>query len=155
MVQDYCINWINELLYPINYYFISYSKEYRIFYLNFKVEQAIKMKKLTIFCGFLLCGILSMQTAQAQDSLQSDARVKQRMLLNQFESDYVLTASERVALRQSRIAYQLRMKEILDTINISDSRRKRLIQELKKNPFSERVQTVIANHTVSEDTIKQ
>ncbi|WP_282117944.1 hypothetical protein [Maribacter aquivivus] len=97
-----------------------------------------------------------MQTAQAQDSLQSDARVKQRMLLNQFESDYVLTASERVALKQSRIAYQLRMKEILDTINISDSRRKRLIQELKRNPLSERVQTVIANHTVSkDDNIKQ
>ncbi|WP_282049942.1 hypothetical protein [Maribacter aquivivus] len=97
-----------------------------------------------------------MQTAQAQDSLRSDARVKQRMLLNQFESDYVLTASERVALKQSRIAYQLRMKEILDTINISDSRRKRLIQELKRNPLSERVQTVIANHTVSkDDNIKQ
>ena len=113
------------------------------------------MKKLTIFCGFLLCLILGTQNAQAQDSLQSDARVKQRMLLNQFESDYVLTASERVALRQSRLAHQYRMKEILDSIDISDARRRRLIQELKKNPFSERVQSVIANHTDSEDKMEQ
>ncbi|WP_157486541.1 hypothetical protein [Maribacter forsetii] len=96
-----------------------------------------------------------MQKVQAQDTLQSDTRVKQRMLLNQFESDYVLTASERIALRQSRIAYQHRMKEILDTIDISDARRKRLIQELKKNPFSERVQSVIANHTNSTDSMEQ
>ncbi|TDT45367.1 hypothetical protein CLV90_2454 [Maribacter spongiicola] len=112
------------------------------------------MKKLTIFCGFLFCGILSIQTALAQDSLQSDARVKQRMLLNQFESDYVLTASERVALKQSRIAYQYRMKEILDSMDISDGRRKRLIQELQRNPFSEKVQSVIANHSKSDEMIE-
>ncbi|MDF4202880.1 hypothetical protein PXD56_07935 [Maribacter sp. SA7] len=113
------------------------------------------MKKLTIICGSLLCLILGMQEAQAQDSLQLDARVKQRMLLNQFEADYVLTASERVALKQSRLAHQYRMKEILDSIDISDARRKRLIQELKKNPFSERVQSVIANHTDTSDSLEQ
>ena len=113
------------------------------------------MKKLTLFCGFLLCFILSIPTIQAQDSLKLEAKVKQRMLLNQFESDYVLTAAERIALKQSRIAYQYRMKALLDSIDISDAKRKRLLLELKKNPFSERVQTVIANHTVSEDNIKQ
>lgn len=112
------------------------------------------MKRLILFCGFLLCSILSISTIQAQDSLKSDVKVKQRILLNQFESDYVLTASERVALKQSRIAYQYRMKELLDSIDISDAKRKRLLQELKKNPFSERVQTVIANHAVSEDNIE-
>lgn len=112
------------------------------------------MKRLILFCGFLLCSILSISTIQAQDSLKSDVKVKQRILLNQFESDYVLTASERVALKQSRIAYQYRMKELLDSIDISDAKRKRLLQELKKNPFSERVQTVIANHMVSEDNIE-
>lgn len=125
------------------------------FCFNFKVEQAIKMKKLTLLCGFLLCFILSIPTIQAQDSLKLEAKVKQRMLLNQFESDYVLTAAERIALKQSRIAYQYRMKALLDSIDISDAKRKRLLLELKKNPFSERVQTVIANHTVSEDNIKQ
>ncbi|MEP2280084.1 hypothetical protein [Maribacter sp.] len=113
------------------------------------------MKKLTIFCGFLVCLILGIQETQAQDSLHLDARVKQRMLLNKFEADYVLTAAERVALKQSRLAHQYRMKEILDSIDISDAKRKRLIQELKKNPFSERVQSVIANHKVVSDSLEQ
>lgn len=113
------------------------------------------MKKLTIFGSVLLYMILCMNTAFAQDSLQFDARVKQRMLLNQFESDYVLTASERVALKQSRLAYQYRMKEILDSMDISDGRRKRLIQELKRNPFSEKVQAVIANRTKSDEVVEQ
>lgn len=113
------------------------------------------MKKLTIFCGFLVCLILGIQGTWAQDSLQLDARVKQRMLLNKFEADYVLTASERVALKQSRLAHQYRMKEILDSLDISDARRKRLIRELKENPFSERVQSVIANHTATIDSLEQ
>ena len=113
------------------------------------------MKKITILGGVLLCFIMSVSTVQAQDSPRSDVRVKQRMLLNQFESDYVLTANERVALKQARLAYQYRMKELLDSIDISEGKRRRLLQELKRNPLSEKVQAVIANHISPDKNIEQ
>ncbi|HEA80699.1 hypothetical protein LCGC14_0128680 [marine sediment metagenome] len=105
--------------------------------------------------GVLLCCLMSISTVVAQDSLQSDTRVKQRMLLNQFESDYVLTANERVALKQARLAYQYRIRKILDSIDISEGKRRRLLQELKRNPLSEKVQAVIANHIAPDKIIEQ
>ncbi|WP_405414484.1 hypothetical protein [Maribacter sp. Asnod1-A12] len=113
------------------------------------------MKRITILCVVLLCFYLSSNITYAQDSLQTDAREKKRLLLNQFESDMVLTASERVALKQSRLAHQHKTKSILDTLDISEARRNRLLQELKRNPFSEKIKEVIANHTKSKDTIEQ
>ena len=84
------------------------------------------MKKLTLLGGVFMCLFLGMNTAIAQNSDTVSAQVTKRPLLNQFESDYVLTASERIALKQSRIAYQYRVKEILDSVEISDRKRKRI-----------------------------
>ncbi|TLP81432.1 hypothetical protein [Maribacter sp. ACAM166] len=95
-----------------------------------------------------------MNTTYAQVTTETNAKIKKRTFLNQFESDYVLSVSERIALKQSRIAYQFRTKEILDTLDISDRKRKRLIEELKRNPFSNRIQEVIANGTKFEDSLK-
>ncbi|APQ19070.1 hypothetical protein A9200_04425 [Maribacter hydrothermalis] len=90
----------------------------------------------------------------AQNTVQPKIKMKQRLLLNQFESEYVLTASERMALKESRIAYQYKTKELLDSLDISTKKRKRLIQELKRNPFSDRIQDAIASELKSEDNLE-
>lgn len=119
--------------------------------LIFSREQCIEMKNLTLL-GVAVVGIfVGIQTVQAQDTVKVKSYVKKRTLLNQFESDYVLPASKRIALKQSRIAYQYHTKEILDTLDISDRKRKRLIEELKRNPFSERIQEAIANELEVEE----
>ncbi|WP_405382330.1 hypothetical protein [Maribacter sp. LLG6340-A2] len=111
------------------------------------------MKNLTLL-GVAVVGIfVGIQTVQAQDTVKVKSYVKKRTLLNQFESDYVLPASKRIALKQSRIAYQYHTKEILDTLDISDRKRKRLIEELKRNPFSERIQEAIANELEVEENL--
>jgi len=114
-----------------------------------------EMKKSTFLGGILLCLLMGIQSGYAQDSAALKTKVKQRLLLNQFESDYVLTASERIALRQSRLAHQYRTKEILDTLDISDRKRNKLMRELKRNPFSEYIQDVIADKTKSEKNLEE
>ncbi|SDS36247.1 hypothetical protein SAMN05192545_1262 [Maribacter dokdonensis] len=118
---------------------------------NLRVEQLYEMKKLALWGGVFMCLFLGMNTAVAQNSDSVSAKVNKRPLLNQFESDYVLTASERIALKQSRIAYQYRVKEILDSVEISDRKRKRLLLELKRNPFSEKIKEAVAEYTLIEE----
>tara|TARA_R110000744_G_scaffold50230_1_gene108779 strand:+ start:457 stop:798 length:342 start_codon:yes stop_codon:yes gene_type:complete len=112
------------------------------------------MKKLTLLGGVFIYLLLGVNTAFAQDADSINAKINKRTLLNQFESDYVLSVSERIALKQSRIAFQYRTREILDSLDISDKKRKRLIEELKRNPFSEKIQTVIASETKSDNNIE-
>ena len=116
-----------------------------------RVEQLYEMKKLALWGGVFMCLFLGMNTAVAQNSDTVSTKVNKRPLLNQFESDYVLTASERIALKQSRIAYQYRVKEILDSVEISDRKRKRLLLELKRNPFSEKIKEAVAEYTLIEE----
>jgi hypothetical protein len=97
---------------------------------------------------------MGLHMANAQTSGQPKIKMKQRLLLNQFESEYVLTASERMALKESRIAYQYKTKELLDSLDISTKKRKRLIQELKRNPLSDRVQEAISSEMKSNDNIE-
>ena len=114
----------------------------------------IEMKKLTLLGGVFIYLLLGVNTTFAQDADSINAKINKRTLLNQFESDYVLSVSERIALKQSRIAFQYRTREILDSLDISDKKRKRLIEELKRNPFSEKIQTVIASETKSDNNIE-
>ncbi|SNR45287.1 hypothetical protein SAMN04488009_1845 [Maribacter sedimenticola] len=109
------------------------------------------MKNITLFGVVVVGFFVGIHTTQAQDTVMVESYVKKRTLLNQFESDFVLPASKRIALKQSRIAYQYHTKEILDTLDISDRKRKRLIEELKRNPFSERIQEVITNEQEAKE----
>lgn len=112
------------------------------------------MKKITFLGCVLVCLCMGIHATNAQNSQIVGAKIKKRTLLTKFESDYVLSVSERIALKQSRIAHQYRTKELLDTLDISDRKRKRLIKELKRNPFSNRIQDIIAEKTALEDTLK-
>lgn len=114
----------------------------------------IEMKKLTLLGGVFIYLLLGVNTTFGQDADSINAKINKRTLLNQFESDYVLSVSERIALKQSRIAFQYRTREILDSLDISDKKRKRLIEELKRNPFSEKIQNVIASETKSDNNLE-
>ena len=113
------------------------------------------MKKTPFFACVCVCLILAIGSTYAQDSIKVNSHIKKRTLLNQFESDYVLSVSERIALKQSRIAHQYHTKEILDSLDLSDRKRKKLLKELKQNPFSDRIQQFIANETKSEGNSKE
>ena len=76
-------------------------------------------------------------TLSGQDSVKGNLSIQKRTLMNKFEPDYVPSVAERIALKQSRLAHQFRIKKILDTLDISNARKRRLLKELKRNPFSD------------------
>jgi len=112
------------------------------------------MKKTTIWAiglAFFVCGIFN---ATAQTSDQKPVKVQKRTLMDKFEPDYVKPVDERIALKERRIAKQRRTKKILDTLNISNRKRRKLMRELKRSPFSDRINKTILAETKFEDEIK-
>ncbi len=101
------------------------------------------MRKVAFWaCIYMLC-ILGMSVS-AQEPKQDYFTIQKRTLLAEFETEYVLPVSERIALKQERISYQRQTKKILDTLQVSDRKRRRLLKELKRRPFSEKVKENIA-----------
>jgi hypothetical protein len=113
------------------------------------------MNKKSFWGLFSILLFVGIHDVGAQNSIKPKIKVQKRTLLNQFESDYVLSVSERIALKQSRIAHQYRTKKIWDTMQLSDRKRKRLIKELKRNPFSERIIETIAPEVRPEKRSKE
>lgn len=63
--------------------------------------------------------------------------------MGKFEKEYVLPVEERIALKEQRITYQRSIKKQLDSIDLSDKKRARILRQLKRNPFSDKTQKSI------------
>jgi len=64
--------------------------------------------------------------------------------MEQYEPELVLSVDERVRLKKKRIATIKRRRGILDTLDISERRRERLLKALLKNPFSDKLNKAVA-----------
>jgi len=99
-----------------------------------------------------------MATGQSTDKKpvadKKQVKVQKRTIMDQFEPNYVKPVEERIALKEKRIATQQQAKKILDTLDISERKRRRLMRELRRSPFSERVQKTILAETEFEDEIE-
>ncbi|WP_123803509.1 hypothetical protein [Maribacter sp. 4G9] len=98
--------------------------------------------------AFTLFGILIV-SAQDKDTLS--ILIQKHTILDQFEPDLVKPVSERFELKQQRIAHQNHTRRILDTLDISNRKRRRLLKELKRSPFSEHIDKIIMAETHFED----
>ncbi|NNK17629.1 MAG: hypothetical protein HKP49_00590 [Maribacter sp.] len=75
-------------------------------------------------------------------------------LMEQFEPELVLSVAERVRLKKERKAVIKRRRGILNTLDISEKRRQRLIKALLKNPFSNKLNRAVAEIEFVEDEIE-
>ena len=78
--------------------------------------------------------------------------VRKRTVLERFDSDLVITPEERMKLKLERMAAIEKRLEIMDTLNISDRQRRRLLKELYLSPFSDEWNKVIADLEFEEIT---
>ena len=99
--------------------------------------------------AFLLCGIFC---ATAQEKENKTMTVQKHTIMDRFEPDLVKPVSERLELKQQRIAHQTKTRQILDTLDISDRKKRRLLKELKRSPFSEHLDKIIMAETHFEDS---
>ena len=73
-----------------------------------------------------------------------NVKVKKYTIMEQYEPELVLSVNERVRLKKKRIATIKRRKGILDTLDISERRRERLLKALLKDPFSDKLNKAVA-----------
>jgi len=101
-----------------------------------------------------LCAMTT--TAYCQEELQisikKELTIKQRTVLERFDSDLVISPEERMRLKLNRRSAIKKRLEIMDTLNISERQRRRLLKELYRSPFSDEWNKVIADLEFEETT---
>ncbi|MGB5236066.1 MAG: hypothetical protein WBM43_00695 [Flavobacteriaceae bacterium] len=104
-------------------------------------------KKFGILAGFLFClGCLPSMGQQAAKSTEAkQIKVTRHTVLAKYEPGLVRPADERIRLKSERLATIKERREIIDTLDISDRKRKRLLKELYRSPFSYKWDKVIAD----------
>ena len=91
---------------------------------------------------------LSLPELHAQDSIAiptaQELDVRERTILGQFESNLVEPADERLQKKLERRDLILMRRSIIDTLDITEYRRKRLLKELYRSPHSDRWERLMA-----------
>ena len=89
--------------------------------------------------------------SKGSDTLGKKLKVEKWTVLEKYEPDMILSADDRMALKKKRIVEARRRKDILDTLDISDRKRKKLMRDLYKNPFSDRLMKTLADTKFEEE----
>ena len=114
------------------------------------------MKKLTPIVLMLSFFLTATSVGFGQHTLtqaeKKQLKVQRHKVMERFEPEMVISAEDRLQLKEDRIIHLIATKELLDTLNISKRKRRRLMRDLKRSPiFSERLNKVIAETKFEED----
>ncbi|WP_299433205.1 hypothetical protein [uncultured Maribacter sp.] len=125
------------------------------------------MKKLAICLCLVFAGTVSAQEIIDEEAIKkeilleknkeyqeesiSKIKITKYTVMSKFEPDYVIPAEERIAQKKHRIFETYRKKDMLDTLDISERKRKKLIQDLRTSPFSDRLSKSVIVNTKFED----
>ena len=83
---------------------------------------------------------------------KNELTVEKRTVLERFDSDLVIPPEARMKLKMERVATIKKRLEIIDTLNISERQRRRLLKELYLSPFSDEWNKVIVDLEFEEET---
>lgn len=114
-----------------------------------------KMKNSNfLFVGLCIFFYNTTQLLAQQQSTAVDKKnivVQKYTMMEQFAPDLVVPANQRIVMKNQRAADIKRKRAILDTLNISNRKKRRLLRDLKNSPFSERLQKAIIVDTEFQD----
>ncbi len=92
------------------------------------------------------------QTVNGDTEKKEKLKVQRHTVMERFEPELVISVEDRIQLKEDRIITLQRTKQLLDTLDISDRKRRKLIRDLKRSPvFSERLVKVIAETKFEDD----
>ncbi len=108
------------------------------------------MKKQSIWavglCAFFM-GFSQMNAQETKETEEDDSKVtkvQKHTIMEKFAPDISLTVEERQQKRIDRVAEIRFRKSVLDTLDISERRRQKLLSDLITNPFSDRLNKTMA-----------
>lgn len=100
-----------------------------------------------LFVPMVWC-LLSASKLSAQEQKEmpkKDISVQRHTIMERFEPDLMVPLQERIALKKQRVADAQRTRALLDTLDISERKREKLLNDLEKTPFSNRLTKTIAD----------
>lgn len=107
------------------------------------------MKKIIYLAIASLIYLLGSTQLIAQDPIpgkkSQNVKVKKYTVMEKYEPELVLSVDERIRLKRKRMATIKRRRGILDTLDISERRRERLLKALLINPFSDKLNKAVAD----------
>lgn len=83
---------------------------------------------------------------------KSNVKVQRHTVMSKFEPEIASSEENRMEKRQTRIAETERKLSILDTLDISNRKRKALLRDLEYTPFSDRLNKATIVDTKFEET---
>ncbi len=117
------------------------------------MKPPMKKSLLKGICLALACTAAS-TTLQAQEKKQSH-EVTKYTVMERFEPQMILSPEERVDLKEERMAEIQRTREIVDTLDISERRRERLLNDILQKPYSARLSKTMAKLEFEDDESEQ
>ncbi|HMB63111.1 MAG TPA: hypothetical protein VKN36_08575 [Eudoraea sp.] len=97
------------------------------------------------FLLFLCCPTPAAHGQDAQTLSKKEMKVKKKTVMEQYEPALVLSVDDRIRLKKERIALLQRRRRIIDTLKITDRKKRRLLKELYSSPTSDKWERVIAD----------
>ena len=117
----------------------------------------LKMKLISGYwaqCIFiiLISGCWQMAAQEHVSKSESkEIRVKKHTVLAQYEPELVVPADERLQLKNDRLNTIRERRAIIDTLTLSDRKRRKLLKELYRSPFSNHWDKLIADIEAEEE----
>ncbi|MDB2606982.1 hypothetical protein N9Y48_04325 [Zobellia sp.] len=90
------------------------------------------------------CILMGTYGLSAQEIKEEKSEITKYTVMDRFDTEDNFSLEKRTQLREERIARTKRRKEILDTLDISERKRQKLLQDLVTEPFSNRLLRTMA-----------
>ena len=113
----------------------------------------LKVRYWSHYLFFILiagCWHLKAQEQTTKSEIK-EIRVKKHTVLAQYEPELVVPAEERLQLKNDRLNTIKERRAIIDTLQLSDRKRRKLLKELYRSPFSYHWDKVIADIEAEEE----
>ncbi len=107
------------------------------------MKKQIYSAALLLFMFFYL--MQAMAQTQVRDTLGKKPNIEEFTVLEKYEPTMIVSAKDRIRLKKERIQETKRKRRILDSLDLPDRKRKKLLKDLYRNPFSERLAKTLAD----------
>lgn len=119
----------------------------------------IKTLGLTLGLAVTFTSVTYSQEPNTTNSLQvkpqNEIRVKQKTKMEKFEPEMVISVEERTQMKEDRLAEIERGKRIIDTMNISERKKRKLLGDLYWSPYSDRLEKNISNTKIVDTKFEE
>lgn len=115
----------------------------------------MKSFRMLFGASILLFSVAQVFAQEDKVVLNTDFEVQKYTVMERFEPGYIISAKKRAEMKNKRIADAKHTLSVLDTIKISNRKRKLILRDLKYNPFSDRLNQFIVDTKFEDEVVNQ